>query len=206
MSKRKDTSTTVHWMHLNRLYLDEFAKETDRAGVIISASMLDQVLETVLRSYLSPTSSSDDELFDSPNAPLSTFSSRINMCHRLGLISPRLCRDLHIIRRIRNQFAHNITGCTFEAPGVRNRILELTRSTGVCDNIPRLRQAIPEGPKSEFQLSVSMILTYLWMQAEQISQLSSQGDEYIYNKDFWDSVMADIGTEENEQENSGDKE
>jgi len=182
---KEDKPTFGHWRHWDRLYKEEFAKETDRAGVILSASMLDQVLETILRSHLSASSSTDDELFDSSNAPLSSFSSRINMCHRLGLISPRLCRDLHIVRKIRNQFAHNITGCTFETPGVRNRILELVRSTGVCENIPEVRESFPKGPKGEFQLSVSMILTHLWIQAEKISQLSSQNNEPIYDKGFW---------------------
>lgn len=203
---KKNKPPEPHWRHWSLLYENEFAQESDRAAVILSASMLDQVLENILRSHLSATSSTDDDLFDHANAPLSTFSSRVNMCQRLGLISPKLCRDLHIIRRIRNQFAHNITGCTFESSGVRNRILELVRSTRFGKYIPASESRFPQGPKGEFQLSVSVILTYLWMQAEEITQLSTQSEEYIYDTQFWKRVFTAVDEKEAEPEDSGDKE
>jgi hypothetical protein len=88
----------------------EFAKETDRAAVIVAASMLDELLRSILVAKLVPVSSSTDELFDGANAPLGTFSARIEMAYRVGLISVKFSRDLHLVRRIRNDFAHNIHG------------------------------------------------------------------------------------------------
>src|SRR2546423_1294633 len=114
---KTQATTTEHW---SNVFDEEFAKETDRASVILATAMLDQALETLLRAYLVPTDSTDDKLLDGAYAPLSSFSARIDMTYRIGLISGRLCRDLHIIRRIRNEFAHNVTGCEFAASSVRN--------------------------------------------------------------------------------------
>lgn len=42
------------------------------------------------------------------NGPLSTFSSKIDLCSLLGMINGTIKSDLHIIREIRNEFAHQI--------------------------------------------------------------------------------------------------
>lgn len=176
------------WEHWDDLFNAEFAKESDRASVILSASMLDQALETILRSALCPTNSANDDLLDGANAPLSTFSSRIDMCYRLGIISARLCRDIHIVRKIRNEFAHNVTGFTFDTPGVRNRILELTRSFGIRQTLPHTRESFPDGPKGDFQMILSMTITHLWMIAEDVVQKQARDTERIYSFDFWERI------------------
>ena len=148
--------------------------------------MVDQALEAIIKNYLCASSSPEDALIVGPNAPLSTFSSRIEICYRLSLISARLCRDLHIIRKIRNEFAHNITGCNFETPKVRNRILELLRSTNIDRNIPDLRKLYGINSKGDFQLIVSLLLTHLWIVAEDVNQLNTKVDESIYSIKFWE--------------------
>ena len=93
---------------------EQFQKESDRAAVILVVSILEENLETLLRSYFVPIPSASDSLFDSVSGPLSNFSAKIDMVYRLGLISGKFARDLHIVRRIRNSFAHDIYGCSFE--------------------------------------------------------------------------------------------
>src|SRR5438477_6714803 len=85
----------------------EFAKESDRASVIIAVAMLDQALEALLKRRLVPTPVAHDSFIEGAYVPLSTLSSRIDLCFRMGLISSQFSRDLHLIRRIRNEFAHN---------------------------------------------------------------------------------------------------
>lgn len=111
------------WSH--EFLMSEFKKESDRASVILVASLIDESLTTVLRSKLIPVPSATDDLFDGATAPLATFSSKIDMSFRLGLISSRLCRDIHIIRKIRNSFAHDIYNCNFENGSVKSRVMEL---------------------------------------------------------------------------------
>ena len=126
------------------LFRKEFEKETDRASVILSCAMIEGTLETMIKSRLVPSPTAEDNLFDTPYAPISNFRAKIELAYRIGLISSNLCRDLNIIRRIRNDFAHNIEGCSFEDLDVRNRITELMRSSGIADKVPIVRtEAFP---------------------------------------------------------------
>jgi mannitol operon repressor len=52
-------------------------------------------------------------LLDGANAPLGTFSARIDASHALGLITDHEEHELHLIRKVRNEFAHSKHGTTF---------------------------------------------------------------------------------------------
>ena len=79
--------------------------------------MLDELLKQLIAAHLLPCAG-QETLFSGAAAPLSFFSSRIDLAHRIGLISPRLARDLHLIRRIRNDFAHTFDELTAQFPNV----------------------------------------------------------------------------------------
>jgi DNA-binding MltR family transcriptional regulator len=150
-------SAAAHW---NSIHNAEFAKESDRAAVILTAAMLDNALYQLLRTVLVADTSSTDELLEGANAPLSTFSSRIHAAYRLGLLSKRFARDLHLVRNIRNAFAHNITGCAFDEGGVRSRVTELGRSLNILVKltVPKHRKTAPETPREQFQFFTSWML------------------------------------------------
>jgi hypothetical protein len=59
------------------------------------------------------------------DSPLSSFSSRINICYRLGLIEPKFTRALHLVRKIRNIFAHETSGSSLDSGSHRDRVREL---------------------------------------------------------------------------------
>ena len=71
----------------------EFAKESDRAAVILVAAIIDDLLRSCLASRFVATTSNEDALFDGANSALGNFSSRIEMSYRLGLVSPRFARE-----------------------------------------------------------------------------------------------------------------
>jgi hypothetical protein len=64
-----------------------FRKETDRGCALVAGAALDEVLGGLLTVYLLKDKEIANALFNNPNAPLSTFSSRIWFCRGLGLIS-----------------------------------------------------------------------------------------------------------------------
>jgi len=168
---------TEHWQDV---FLSEFEGESERASVILAAAVLDEALTTLLRSFLVPTSGSQDSLLDGAYAPFSTFNSKIDICYRLGIISSQMCRDLHIIRKIRNEFSHNVTGCNFDNPGVRNRVTELVRSSQINERHADIRTSFPAGPKGDFQITVSWMLWNLWEIVERIRPLKTAGLELWY--------------------------
>lgn len=111
------TETVAHNEHFNwghfRKFVDEFKDESDRAAVVLGAAKLDSLLQQILDRHLLPSLSSSDELLDG-DSPLATFSSRINASYRLGLVTAEFAKQLHLIRRIRNAFAHETSGCSLE--------------------------------------------------------------------------------------------
>jgi hypothetical protein len=118
-TQTKPNNNESKWL---TFFLLEFKKESDRAAVILTAAMLDEALKDLLEAFLVPCPSSEDKLFDGASAPMSSFSSRIECAYRLGLISRDFSRCIHIVRRIRNAFAHDVAGCTFAAHSVSSRV------------------------------------------------------------------------------------
>lgn len=104
-----------------RLHLD---KETDRGCALMAAAFLDELLKELLQNTLVDDPESFKDLF-SGTGGLATFSSRIELSYLLGLIPPSLRRDLHLIRKIRNDFAHSMKIIDFNHPPIASRCREL---------------------------------------------------------------------------------
>jgi DNA-binding MltR family transcriptional regulator len=165
------------------LFSREFAKESERAKVILSAAMLDEALVAVLRAHLVPCPASNDQLFDGANALLSTFSARIDFCYRLGLISGKFARDLHLIRKIRNQFAHNVSGCNFSDSAITNRVTELRQSFATHFEYERTKhQREYSTPLEAFAEVVGLMIVELWSAIETMSSLTEAAAEFFYMK------------------------
>jgi hypothetical protein len=153
---------------------DEFEKESDRAAVILVASLIDDCLTGLLKSYLVPIAQSQDSMFDSATAPMSTFSAKIDISHRIGLISAKLCRDLHLIRKIRNSFAHDIYGCSFDNGSVRARVDE------VYNSICALEKEKESETRDKFLYLSSGILWHLNSLTQEIRSLHNPDEEWLY--------------------------
>ena len=93
-------------------FVDEIKKETDRGLPLVSTSLIDHLLQETLRAFCCEVKSVQS-LLDDGNAPLGTFSSRINACHALGLIDDYEWREVTLLRKIRNLFAHSKHGFDF---------------------------------------------------------------------------------------------
>lgn len=88
-------------------YIELLAKESDRGKVLISTGFIEEQLKEVLLAFMLDKPSAT-ELVTGGNAALGSLSSRISACYLLGLISEDEEHDLSLIRRIRNDFAHDI--------------------------------------------------------------------------------------------------
>lgn len=93
-------------------YLNEANAENAVGGhrglVLVWASIIDDVLERMLKSYFVPINREQrDELFG-PMGPVGEFSNRIKMAFALGLIKRDEMDCIDELRRIRNKFAHRL--------------------------------------------------------------------------------------------------
>jgi DNA-binding MltR family transcriptional regulator len=140
--------TADEW--LERIH-EQFRSESDRAAAIVVAAMLDGALAVLLRKRLLEPESKERSLLDGGHAPLGTFATRIDAAYQLGLISSYMARDLHLVRKIRNDFAHDPLHLTFESESVRNRVRALEEGSDYNRRYPETRVAVgPPGTRWDF--------------------------------------------------------
>lgn len=113
---KKTAQRTLNLAAYNE-FVGRFQAETDRAAAVLGGSYLDSFLESALRSVL-VTGARVDAMFDGPGAPLGSFSNKTAVAFALGLIEEPMARDIDLVRKVRNHFAHQIWDATFDSPPV----------------------------------------------------------------------------------------
>jgi hypothetical protein len=154
-----------------RTVMAEFSGTSDRAAVITSAALLEELLAGLLRRFMVTNTEREDRLFDGANAPIGTFSAKIEVAYRSGLISERERKLLHFVRGIRNDFAHSWDEASFHVPSVRDRCRNFALPVDVVR--PRLPEgkvlseavpidkATPDDPRSLFREVVGFLVDAL---------------------------------------------
>ena len=107
---------------------NEFRLSSDNDCVLMAAAYLDEALKKMLAAYMVNDKRLIKDLFNGQR-PLATFSSRINIAFALGKLSKEAKNDLHIIRKIRNEFAALSDPIDFENEPIKNRCKELKHQT-----------------------------------------------------------------------------
>ena len=105
------------------------AEESDRGTVILTVSIIDIALKKILVSYLLPPLNNQDKLFNGAYSPLGSFSAKVEMCYRLGLLLTADISQLQLLNKIRNDFAHRINGAKLETEDNRNKMQEIINKT-----------------------------------------------------------------------------
>jgi mannitol operon repressor len=143
-------------------FVEELKLETDRGLPLVGAALIDDRLQETLRSFFCEGRTSS-KLLDSANAPLGTFSSRVQACYSLGLIDEREYAEIELIRKVRNEFAHAKHGTSFRTEKLK----------GLCSS---LRSDLPEGenyptddPKFRFMNAVVSIVLRLYYRPEWVA-------------------------------------
>jgi DNA-binding MltR family transcriptional regulator len=148
-------------------YFDQLRAETDRGYAILAGTLLDGLLEMLLRKRMLP--SVPNEIF-SGYGPLSSFSAKIDLSFHLGFISKGEYAELHRIRRIRNEFAHSL-----------NAPLSFATSP-ICDHVAELRLSASSWRKKEcskrtdFEISVLVLIGFLYATIEHATQPNPPDD------------------------------
>jgi hypothetical protein len=140
-----------------------FGQTTGRSVGLVLAESLNEALYKLLERRM--VASSAPGLLED-RGPLATFSSRIDASHAFGLISDRERRDLNLIRRIRNDFAHvsmTTLPMSFDTEAVRNRCIELTELPGDYVAVVRARRLLSSyDPTSARDRFIGACL-FLWL-------------------------------------------
>lgn len=106
-------------------------KESVRGSVIVSCAIIEDQLENLLKARLiSCEVDKWDNLFNGPNSPLGNMSAKIDIAFSTACISDKTRQSLHILRKLRNEFAHLSINIDFETQSVKDRtesLLKLNR-------------------------------------------------------------------------------
>jgi mannitol operon repressor len=156
-------------------WLKALIEESDRGKVLISTGLIEEQLKTALLAFMRDVQSAA-ELFEGPAAPLGTFSSRVEMCFVLGLITDDEHHDLTFIQPIRDDFAHRIE-TTFETASVTGRCSELRLKA------PGNRKLDVEGygiAQEQFLNSITYLTLHLSLRAERVARHRCEERAWLY--------------------------
>lgn len=168
MAKKQIPITDPYYDRLN-LFLKSSNNETDRGRALVVASLIEEMLEEILRNFLLENKETKS-LFEAANAPLGTFSAQSLLCRSLGLISKEEFKDIDIIRRIRNEFAHNVM-CSFEQQKISDLAASLTFGMSYLDSLPKGHKSRVEEPKSRFGMVSTSLVTGLYNRAHYVRKM-----------------------------------
>jgi hypothetical protein len=145
-------------------FMKEFLPETDRAAVVLAAARVDFTLKDILQNSLVSSPAQSDDLFGR-GGPIASFSAKIDLAHRLGLIDNTFAKALHLLRRMRNDFAHQPGGSTLQMSPNSDRLREFLHPFRVLKEFVEFPRPGPpdsdKTPGSEFRAAVASILIRL---------------------------------------------
>ena len=134
-------------------FRQRYEKADDRSCAILFGSYLESLTIDALIEACKHPDILDKKLI-SGNGPLSSFSARIDLLMAFGFISEEVYKDLHLVRRIRNRFAHELELDRFDEDPIRSWCNELT--------LPRLRSStktyrtLQNDPRALFIVSAAL--------------------------------------------------
>ena len=153
------TNDDRNWDVFNQ-FVNEFKNESDRAAVILGAAKLDALLFQILDRHFKPSLASTDELLDG-DSPLSTFSAKIHICYRLGLISADFAKTLNVIRKLRNAFAHEVSGASLASGPQADRLNSLLLPWRPLPFFKKFRRVLGPNTSAQDSSDFKVLLTIL---------------------------------------------
>ncbi|PZX45670.1 mannitol repressor [Roseinatronobacter thiooxidans] len=149
-------------------FLNATKGETERGRALVAASLIEEMLEEVLRGFFLADSATK-KLFDDPNAPLSTLSSKASASRALGLISAEEFRDIELVRKIRNAFAHSVM-CSFDNDKIKSWASALKVGMSTLDALENGHKSRVDDPKQRFGMVTASLVSSLYNRAHYVKK------------------------------------
>ncbi len=140
--------------------------ESDRGSVLMAAAFIEDKITQLLENFIINDKKIRKKIFEGSGA-LATFSSKIDMAFLLGLIPKNILNDLHILRKIRNDFAHNAKSITFKTDYIKDRCNALQVVSKV---------ALRDDSKAYFLRSMTTILMCINMKMDSLEKCQEEDD------------------------------
>lgn len=158
--------------------MDTLEGKDDLHTAIIAVSIVEAHLQKLLISRLKK---SDKEfinrLFEN-RGPLGDFNSKILVAEAFGLLTGPLANELHILRSIRNTFAHAKMPLSFELEPIKSEVRKISliaamKRPNVPEPLGEWIEKMP--PQRAFLLAVRIILILI----DEIARKKSSADKVL---------------------------
>ena len=150
--------------------LDELESQTDRGATLIAGAYLEDRLIDAIKARTNRHADIENRFYKG-HGPLASFSAKIDLGYLLGIYDETFCRFLHVIRRIRNEFAHQFQPLNFDSQKIRDLCaniavsaeIELTEKGGRHQKITfKIRRG--KTPKEQFINAIQLAIFVLDME------------------------------------------
>lgn len=99
--------------------LEAVMKQTQAGSVLIMAQQLDNLLKHILTEAMQPFDKENWKALFGGTGPLAVFASKIRIAYGFGLLTKEGHADAHLVRQIRNKFAHAEERISFESDEIK---------------------------------------------------------------------------------------
>jgi DNA-binding MltR family transcriptional regulator len=137
-------------------FLTEFQGETDRAAAVLAAAFADELLKALLSASFVDNSRMVQGLLGRDGAA-ATFSARVALAYAIGLISHDEADDLDRLRRIRNDFAHQLHGLSFGTQRIKDLANAFRCVARTFREHPAMQTAYPSEARKLFDPAVAVL-------------------------------------------------
>ena len=114
---------------------------------ILGYVLVEHELDRLLRRRLQRKDDATWERLSEETGPLRSFHSKIELAHALGTIDEKTRKDLHIVRAVRNAFAHSKKLLDFDDNLIR---AELLAANCMREKIKKVLRQFPDAGKAYF--------------------------------------------------------
>ena len=162
--------------------LPKIMGDTDRSVVLVGVTRLENELEKYLTSFLIESPTGIEDLFGT--GPLSTFSSKISVARRLGLINNELQTAIDAMRKIRNVVNKPEEKAVFESLDVSRIIKSMHTKYRENKNFIEIQNTVNQSDKfqsltksNDVKADFILVLFYL-LYTLQTGKLLAQKKQY----------------------------
>jgi hypothetical protein len=183
--KRKNPGWSWRMIELFAM-IKEFIFDSDRSAIMVGASRIDIYLERILKLLLKePSNPKEDSLFNIER-PLSSFSSKIDLAHRIGILTDQLAINIHLVRKLRNDAAHDAYPFDLQKMKDRNILDKLLKNYEIYKDTMEDLQPImlPDYAKSGDPCRVRLIIIMILMRLEDVMHEIAQTKQPRYVQDL----------------------
>ena len=113
------------------------------------------------------------------DVPVRSFFGRIELAYRLGLLHPIFHHELHLVKDVRNEFAHGTIGISFESQTVAALVSKLVIPKAIDKFIfektkdqPELNALLHQNLRERFISSGAILLHQLSAVHERVKQVA----------------------------------